>query len=82
MALSKDDIERWLVERIAASMRVSPAEVPREEPFTELGLDSVDAVSLVSELREWVGLELPVTLFYEQPNIVALSQHLAAQRNA
>ncbi len=54
----------------------SPADVPLEAPFQELGLDSLMAVELRSALIERLGTSLPATIAFDYPSLGALCDHL------
>ncbi|ONH21739.1 hypothetical protein BL253_38115 [Pseudofrankia asymbiotica] len=47
-----------------------------DRPFQDFGFDSVMAVELRGRLSEALGLRLPATLVYDQPNPEALAEHL------
>ncbi|MEM9482533.1 MAG: beta-ketoacyl synthase N-terminal-like domain-containing protein [Cyanobacteria bacterium P01_F01_bin.116] len=70
-------ISNWLVERIAHRLKVDPAAISVQEPFSSYGLDSATAVSLSGELEEWLDRRLSPTLVYNYPSIVQLSEYLA-----
>lgn len=75
---SQDDIESWLVARFAAFAELDQDDVDVDRPFQEYRLDSSVAATLTLELAQWVGAELPVTLFWEHPTIHKLSVALAS----
>ncbi|MDE3069872.1 MAG: acyltransferase domain-containing protein, partial [Acidobacteriota bacterium] len=56
---------------------VSPEAMAARLTFTELGLESPDAVELSHRLREETGLDLPDTLCYDQSTPAALVSHLS-----
>ena len=58
------------------------AEVGRDEPLMEAGLDSLAAVELRTELGTALGLELPATVMFDYPTVAALSGLVAAQSRA
>lgn len=49
-------------------------------PFSDFGLDSVDATELMYELNAATGLELDVVAVYDNPTPVALASHIAVQQ--
>lgn len=75
--LTKDMIQDWLVERVAARLRLPVKDIDPKEPMAHFGLDSSVAVSLTEELGQWLGVKLDPTLFWEYPSIEHISSHLA-----
>ncbi len=69
--------ERWLIDRIAARLRLPPAQVHVTTPFLEFGMGSVDAVEIAADLERWLGRRMSPTAVYNYPNIAALAQWLA-----
>ncbi|MDC0708570.1 SDR family NAD(P)-dependent oxidoreductase [Stigmatella sp. ncwal1] len=47
-------------------------------PFTELGLDSVMALKLMTRLGRALGVRLATVLIFEHPTTAALTEHLAS----
>nr|VFK59103.1 MAG: Acyl-CoA synthetase (AMP-forming)/AMP-acid ligase II [Candidatus Kentron sp. TC] len=78
--VTKDLIRNWLIDRIARSTDIPPAEIDTGRLFTDYGLDSIAAVGLSEELGKWLGQSLPPTIPYEYPTIDALARHLAGLR--
>jgi acyl-CoA synthetase (AMP-forming)/AMP-acid ligase II/acyl carrier protein len=77
-----EEITRFLVERIASAVNLSPGEIDQEQPFAYYGLDSARAAQLSAELQAWLGRELPATLPYEYPTIHLLTRHLVGEDTA
>ncbi len=71
-----NDIESWLVSRIAQGVGVAPQTIDINEPFASYGLDSVQAVRLTAELEDWLGIKISPTLAYDYPTIASLSGYL------
>jgi acyl carrier protein len=71
------DIQHWLVARVAASIGLPADDIDISLPFSYYGLDSVAAVGLSGELEDWLGRKLPPTLTWDYPSIALLSAHLA-----
>ena len=76
---SHEQIQNWLISHLAELMQVSPEEVYVQEPFTNFGLNSIDAVSLSGDLEDYLNRPLPATLLWDFPTIETLSRHLSAE---
>ncbi len=62
-------MEAWLSERLAALLRLEQASIKPDAPFSEYGLDSLDAVTLAYDLEELLDVELPPTLLWDHPSV-------------
>ena len=71
-----------MIERIAARLKVPPAQVRVSTPFLEFGMGSVDAVEMAAELEHRLGRRLSPTAVYNYPNIAAMARWLAAPPTA
>jgi acyl carrier protein len=69
-------VQNWLVEQLAEQLSLKPETVSISEPLTRYGLDSIDAVTMVGDLEDWLDLELPSTLFWDHPTIEKSAQYL------
>jgi acyl transferase domain-containing protein/acyl-CoA synthetase (AMP-forming)/AMP-acid ligase II/acyl carrier protein len=76
---SRPAIQRWLVDRLAREAGIDTGEIDHEMPFAALGIDSVRAVELVSELSTWLGRQVPETAPWDHPTIARLSRYLAGE---
>jgi acyl carrier protein len=72
-------IEEWLVDKIHEVQRLDRADIDVRRPLEAYGLGSVQAVSLVGDLEEWLEQPLPSTLFWDYPTIEAIANHLATE---
>ncbi|PRQ06870.1 type I polyketide synthase [Enhygromyxa salina] len=70
------NLERWVLERAAAVLGVSPTQISQDQPLAELGLDSLMSLELRNQLQTLVDGKLPSTLLFTFPTIVALAGHL------
>ena len=73
----REFIENWLIQKIAALAGMEEGDIDLDRPFIDYRLDSSVAVTLTKDLEELLDVELSVTLFWEYPNIGALSEVLA-----
>lgn len=76
--LSAKEIEAWLVQRIAAQLHISASQVHVTTPFLELGMGSLDAMEVASDLQHWLDRRLSPTAIYNYPSISSLASWLAS----
>ncbi|GGX66500.1 acyl carrier protein [Streptomyces minutiscleroticus] len=84
-AVTAQQAEEWLIEKIAHRLGVPTGEVSREVYFDELDLDSTEALILAGEMENWLGFELSTTTLWYHPTIKDLASYIAeesAQRAA
>ncbi|MGX1855444.1 SDR family NAD(P)-dependent oxidoreductase [Streptomyces sp. NPDC055299] len=79
--LSEDERRRMLLdvvrENVAAVLGHSQGgAIDDEQPFKDLGLDSLTAVELRNRLASATGLTLPATLLFDLPSPSVLAHHL------
>ncbi len=74
--LNQESIENWLVEQLADVLSLDVDSIDVEESLTRYGLDSIDAVTLVGDLEDWLDLELPDTLFWDHPTIEGAAEFI------
>lgn len=75
--MNRNAIEEWLIARIREVQRLDGAEIDVHAPLETYGLGSVQAVSLVGDMEEWLDRPLPSTLFWDYPSIEAIANHLS-----
>ncbi|MFZ6745826.1 acyl carrier protein [Undibacterium sp. JH2W] len=72
-----DQLEDWLVKRVANIQGQLADDIDPDMPFNSLGLDSVDVMDLIVELDELLGMEIESTIIWDYPTIRLLSGYLA-----
>ncbi len=72
-------IQAWLVEQIADVLSLDPTTIDVKQPLTRYGLDSIDAVTLVGDLEDWLDLELPSTLLWDYPSIEKAAAYMVEE---
>ncbi|MDZ8237271.1 MAG: thioester reductase domain-containing protein [Nostoc sp. ChiQUE01a] len=73
------DIQKFLVSNLAELLGVETAEIDIEEHLENYGLDSAQAMILVSKLEKLLGFQPSPLLLWHYPNIASLSQRLAEE---
>jgi len=73
---SINEIETWLVQYLSGELKVPVSDLPRDEPLTNLGLSSRQAVMLTGEIEEWLGKPVDPALAWEHPTVNALAKAL------
>ena len=66
---------QWLVVRLS----LNPADVSRDRPFAEYGVDSLTAVEMSRELEDQFQVPLPPIVAWNYPTPATLSRYLAEQ---
>lgn len=69
-------VQNWLVQQLSEQLSLDPNTIKVSEPLTRYGLDSIDAVTLVGDLEDWLDMELPDTLFWDYSTIEKAAQYL------
>ncbi|MEM1368810.1 MAG: acyl carrier protein [Cyanobacteria bacterium P01_H01_bin.15] len=69
-------LQQWIVEQLADQLSLDASTIDVAEPLTRYGLDSIDAVTLVGDLEDWLDVELPSTLFWDHPTIAQSANFL------
>ncbi|MDJ0715613.1 MAG: beta-ketoacyl synthase N-terminal-like domain-containing protein [Prochloraceae cyanobacterium] len=70
------EIEAWLANKIAELFELAPEQIDLKEPLAVYGLNSVKAVSIATQLEEWLGISVAPTIVYDYPTIQALADYL------
>jgi polyketide synthase 12 len=73
-------IEQWLIERIAAEALLAETDLDPQRPIASYGIDSMQVVSLLAQLEDWLGFRFTSNPLDEHPTIAALAQ-FAAERS-
>ncbi len=69
-------IAQIIVGLLADELEVGPDEVPHDQSFSHMGIDSMGAMELVAKLEEHGFGSLPATLFFEHNTVQKLAAHL------
>jgi phthiocerol/phenolphthiocerol synthesis type-I polyketide synthase D len=79
--LSSEDRLSELQSRLQAilgrELRMSPSAVNLDQPFPELGLDSMMAMTVLKETQKLVGIDLSANMLFNHPTISSLAVYVA-----
>jgi amino acid adenylation domain-containing protein len=76
----QDALDRLVCDVLARALSLpAGADVPRDRPFVELGVDSLIGVDLRNQLAGALGIDLSATLIWDHRTVRALSAHLASR---
>jgi acyl-CoA synthetase (AMP-forming)/AMP-acid ligase II/acyl carrier protein len=71
--------ETWLLEWLVERVGLDPADVDRNQPFAEFGVDSLTAVELSQELESQFGVPVTPVVAWNYPTPAALARYVAEQ---
>ena len=75
------ELQSLLVKLLARELRVDPRSIDVNRPFTQYGLDSIAAVTLVGDLEDALSIELSSTLLWDYPTVNAMAVRLRSTLN-
>ncbi len=81
-SISREDIETWIINRLAEGVGLDPQDIDAHQPCSAYGLDSLTGVTLVGDLELWLNVRLSPTLLWDLPSIDQLVHDLMALVNA
>jgi len=79
---SVEAIADWLRRRVAFYLERPVEGIDPATPFTEMGLDSVYALTLCGDIEDQYGLAVEATLPWDHPTVDALAAHLHQEVSA
>jgi acyl carrier protein len=79
MAATKEEIVEWAQDYIGKVLGMKPESLDPDTDFDRLGIDSAIAVSLLMEIEERYGVDLPPEALFENPNLNAVAAYLVDQ---
>jgi acyl-CoA synthetase (AMP-forming)/AMP-acid ligase II/acyl carrier protein len=74
-----EQIEAWMLQWLMTRLALKPAEVQRDRPFAEYGVDSLTAVELSHELEQQFQVPLPPIVAWNYPTPATLSRYIAQE---
>jgi alkylation response protein AidB-like acyl-CoA dehydrogenase/acyl carrier protein len=78
--VSAAEIERFIVRRVAASLKMRESSIDPTRTLFDYGVDSVTTVMLVASLEDWLGVTCNPETVYDVPIIRRFAAHIASQQ--
>ncbi|MGW2332241.1 acyl carrier protein [Streptomyces sp. NPDC001700] len=69
---SRTELTSWLKERIAEHVQLTAEEIEPDVPLANYGLDSIYALTVVTQIEDHLGLTLEPTVMWDAPTLDAL----------
>jgi len=69
-------LEDYIREKVATVLKLSPSRLDTEQSLSSLGLDSLMAMELKNWIEEELGVQVPITIFLQEPGIAQFSAQL------
>ena len=78
-SMNATEIQTWLLSNLAEILNMSAEEIDVTQPLDTYGLDSTQAMVIVTKAQKMLGFELSPMLLWHYPTIEALSGRLAEE---
>ncbi len=72
-------LEDYIREKVASVLKLSSSKLDTEQSLSSLGLDSLLAMELKNWIEEELGVQVPITIFLQEPSIAQFSAQLLDQ---
>jgi acyl carrier protein len=76
-AKSVDSIQDWFIDQLAARLDLDPDDIDINASFESFGMESAEALVMLTQLEQWLGHSVPPVLVWNYPTIAQLSQRLS-----
>jgi acyl carrier protein len=76
VSVSAAEIQRWIIEQLAATLQVSPDQIQIDQPVLSYGIDSMQVVGIIANLEDKLGIRFSSNPLDDYPTIEALSHFL------
>lgn len=73
----RDGLKAGLQAILGHELRMPARSVDVEQPFPEMGLDSMMAMTVLKQTQQLAGIDLSASMLWNHPTIAQLANHLA-----
>lgn len=79
--LPSNDITSQVIAIVSDEAHLDPSELKPQTEFADFGIESLLSLTILSRLRDEVGLDLPSTLFADYPTVEKLQNFIGVDRS-
>lgn len=72
------DVRDWIIDALAKDLKIPRESISSDQAILSMGVDSVQIISLTSNLEDWGGFRFPENPLEEHPTIDMLSSYVAS----
>lgn len=76
---SESAIVRWCAEYIGNLLEIPPERIGPDDELDNFDMDSAVLTSMLIDMEEWVGVDLPPSLLFSQRTLRAIAQAVMAR---
>lgn len=76
---SREEIEQWIVDRLATALACEPTQIETTVPMIRYGVDSAQVVEIAAFLSDQLDYDVEPGLFWDFEDIRSLSHFLAEE---
>ena len=77
MTPKSEEVQAWIITWLQDNAGITYESIDLDKPFADYHLDSLTSVELSYDLEEFTGKKLDVTVAFNYPTIIKLSEHLS-----
>jgi len=76
------DVSSIIRAAIGQALKIAPGRIQEGVSFSEYGVDSIVGVSLIKEINQRLGLQLPTTTLFDYPTLKSLTKYVTQEPGA
>jgi acyl carrier protein len=76
-SLTREAIVKWIHDYLQRALDLKREAIDEDAYFSDYGVDSMFAVVMTGDIREWIKKDISPTALYEHPTVNRLADHVA-----
>ncbi len=78
----EERIVQWCAEYIGKALDIDSTEIGADEEIERFGLDSAITTSMIIDMEQWLGIEIPPSVLFEQSTLRGIASAVAGRLQA